>query len=174
LLTLDPKREGLAACFPGEHAGEMNRMKRRAALAAGALALVLALGTSIASAEGTVRINQHDGSVQTYGNSVIRLAGDTVRVFSPDNHDTLIVSHAACSYVGEIQRCLPYRIALRRNHVDHPIGFDHGTVYLNLGSTAESLPRSSAQIPPNGIVVFLRTARGTSIAVHGTIDKVTP
>jgi hypothetical protein len=149
-------------------------MKLRAASLAGAFAVFLALGTSIASAEGTVRVNQHDGSIQTYANSVIRVAGDTVRVFSPDNRDTLIISHAACSYVGDVQRCLPYRLALRRNHADHPIGFDHGTVYLNLGSTAESLPRSSAQIPANGIVVFVRTARGTSIAVRGTIDKVTP
>jgi hypothetical protein len=149
-------------------------MKLRAPCLAGAFAAYLAFGTSVASAEGTVRITQSDGTVQTYANSVIRMAGDTIRVFSPDDHDTLIITHAACSYVGDIQRCLPYRIALRRDHADHTIGFDHGTVYVNPGTTAESLPRSSRQIPPNGLVAFVRTARGTSIAVTGTIDKVTP
>jgi hypothetical protein len=149
-------------------------MKLKGPCLAGAFAAYLAFGTSVASAEGTVRINQHDGTLQTYPNSVIRITGDTIRVFSPDDHDTLIVSHAACSYVGEIERCLPYQIALRRNHADHAIGLDHGTVYINPGSTAESLPRSSRQIPANGLVLFVRTARGTSIAVVGTVDKVTP
>jgi hypothetical protein len=141
---------------------------------AGALAMFIALSSSIAIAKGTVRVDQHDGSVQRYAGSVIRVVGDTIRVFSPDNRDTLIISHAACSYIGEIQRCLPYRIAFRRNGTDHPIGFDHGSVYLNLSAAAQSLPRSSTELPPNGVLVFVRTARGTSIAVHGTIDKVTP
>jgi hypothetical protein len=140
---------------------------------AGALAIFIALGNATAIAKGTVRIDQHDGTIQRYGDSVIRIVGDTIRVFSPDNRDTLIISHGACSYVDEIQRCLPYRIALRRNGTNHTIGFDHGSVYFNLSSTTQPLPRSSTQLPPNGVLVFVRTARGTSIAVHGTIDKVT-
>jgi hypothetical protein len=120
-----------------------------------------------------VRIDQRDGTVQNYGGSVIRIVGDTIRVFSPDNRDTLIISHAACTYIGEIRRCLPYRLALRRNGADHTIGFDHGTVFFNPSAAAQPLPRSSEQLPPNGVLVFVRTARGTSIAVHGTIDKVT-
>jgi hypothetical protein len=138
----------------------------------GALAMFLAL-SSVANAKGTVRIDQRDGTVQNYGGSVIRIVGDTIRVFSPDNRDTLIISHAACTYIGEIRRCLPYRLALRRNGADHTIGFDHGTVFFNPSAAAQPLPRSSEQLPPNGVLVFVRTARGTSIAVHGTIDKVT-
>jgi hypothetical protein len=129
--------------------------------------------SSVANAKGTVRIDQRDGTVQNYGGSVIRIVGDTIRVFSPDNRDTLIISHAACTYIGEIRRCLPYRLALRRNGADHTIGFDHGTVFFNPSAAAQPLPRSSEQLPPNGVLVFVRTARGTSIAVHGTIDKVT-
>ena len=140
----------------------------------GALAIFIALSNSIAIAKGTVRIDQHDGTVQRYGGSIIRIDGDTIQVFSPDNRDTLIISHTACSYSGEIQRCLPYRLALRRNGTDHTIGFDHGSVYINLSAAAQPLPRSSTQLPPNGVLVFARTARGTSIAVHGTVDKVTP
>ena len=134
--------------------------------------MFVALG-SAAIAKGTVRIDQSDGTVQSYRGSVIRIVGDTIRVFSPDNRDTLIISHAACTYVGELERCLPYRLALHRKGTDHAIGFDHGTVYFNPSSAAQPLPRSSMQLPPNGVLVFVRTARGTSIAVHGTIDKVT-
>jgi hypothetical protein len=140
----------------------------------GALAIFIALGSSAAIAKGTVRVEQHDGTVQMYDDIGIRIVGDTIRVFSRDNRDTLIISHAACTYVGEIQRCLPYRLTLRRNGTDHAIGFDHGTVYFNLRAAALPLPRSSTQLPPNGVLVFVRTARGTSIAVDGTIDKVTP
>jgi hypothetical protein len=141
---------------------------------AGAIAIAIALSGSAANAKGTVRVDQHDGTVQQYHGSVIRIAGNTLRVFSPDTRDTLIISHAACSYVGDIQRCLPYRIALRRNGMNRTIGFDRGTVYLNLSAVAQPLPRSSTQVPPDGVVVFVRTARGTSIAVHGTIDRTTP
>ncbi len=135
-------------------------------------AVLVALCCSSAVARGTVRIHQTDGAVQTYRDSVIHLVGNTVRVFSPDNHDTLIVAHAACSFVGEIQRCLPYRVTLHRNGADHPIAFDRGTVYMNFSGDAQALPRSSTSLPSNGLVLFVRTARGTLIAVHGTIDKV--
>jgi hypothetical protein len=148
-------------------------LRTRCWYSAGVLALLITFSGSGAIAKGTVRIEQSDGAVQSYRGSVVRIVGDTVRVFSPDNRDTLIISHAACTYVGEIRRCLPYRLALRRNGTDHPIGFDHGTVYFNLSADAQALPRSSQQLPPNGVLVFVRTARGTSIAVRGTIDKVT-
>jgi hypothetical protein len=139
---------------------------------AGATAVLVALTGTVAFAKGTVRVNQQDGTVQTYSDTVIHVVGNTVRVSSPDNHDTLIVSHAACSFTGELQRCLPYRIRLHRNGTNHTICFDHGTVYMNLGDTAQQLPRASTQLPPNGVLMFVRTTRGTSIAVHGTIDKV--
>ena len=138
----------------------------------GALAMFIALG-SAAFAKGTVRIDQSDGTTQSYRGSIIRVVGDTVRVFSPDNRDTLIISHAACTFVGDLKRCLPYRLALRRKGTDHAIGFDHGTVYFNPSASPQPLPRSSMELPPNGVLVFVRTARGTSIAVRGTIDKVT-
>ena len=136
-------------------------------------ALLVALTSSAAMARGTVRIDQGDGSVQTYRNSVIHVVGEMVRVFSPDNHDTLIISHGACSDFDAVEHCLPYRIMLYRNGTDHAIGFDHGSVYLNRSDGTQALPRSSMQLPPRGVLVFVRTARGTSIAVHGTIDRVT-
>ena len=139
---------------------------------AGATALLVALTNLPAIAKGTVRVDQHDGTVQTYSDGVIHIVGDTVRISSPDNQDTLIVSHAACSFTGVIQRCLPYRIRLHRNGAIHTIGFDHGTVYLNLSGAVQQLPRSSTQLPPNGVLVFVRTTHGTSIAVRGTIDEV--
>jgi hypothetical protein len=139
-----------------------------------ALLMCIGLSNSIAIAKGTVRINQDDGTAQRYAGSIIRLVGNTIRVFSPDTRDVLTISHAACSYVGEIQRCLPYKVTLRRNGSDRAIGFDRGSVYINPSAVAQPLPRSSTQLPPNGVLVFVRTARGTSIAVHGTIDKVAP
>jgi hypothetical protein len=138
------------------------------------LLMSVALTNSSAIAKGTVRINQADGTDHLYAGSIIRLAGDTIRVFSPDSRDRLTISQTACSYVGEIQRCLPYKLILRRDGTDHTIGFDHGSVYFNPSAVARTLPRSSTQLPPNGVLVFVRTARGTSIAVHGTVDKVAP
>jgi hypothetical protein len=139
------------------------------------LTSVLAAALTIpALAKGTVRIDQYDGTVQTYHGDIIRLVGHTVHVFSPDTRDTLIISHAACSFIGDVQRCLPYKITLRRNGTEHLIGFDHGTVYINQSDSTAQLPRSSTQVPPHGVIVFVRTSRGTSIAVHGTIDRVTP
>src|ERR1022692_3345978 len=131
----------------------------------GALAICIALSSSVAIAKGTVRVDQSDGMVQRYDGTVIRIVGNTIRMFSPDNRDTLIISHAACTYVGEIQRCLPYRLILRRNGTEHVIGFDHGTAYFNLSAAAQPIPRSSKELPPKGVLVFVRTARGTSIAV---------
>jgi hypothetical protein len=134
----------------------------------------IGLSHSIAIAKGTVRIDQVDGTDRRYADSIIRLVGNTIRVFSPDSRDTLIISQTACSYVGEVQRCLPYKLTLRRNRTDHTIGFDRGAIYFNPSAVAQPLPRSSTQLPPNGVLVFVRTARGTSIAVHGTVDKVAP
>lgn len=139
-----------------------------------ALVACIGLSNSIAIAKGIVRIDQADGTAQRYSGSIIRLVGNTIRVFSPDTRDTLIISHAACSYVGEIQRCLPDRLTLRRNGTDHAIGFNRGSVYYNPSAVAQPLPRSSMQLRPNGVLIFVRTARGTSIAVNGTVEKVAP
>lgn len=136
--------------------------------------ICIGLSNSSAIAKGTVRIDQADGTDHLYTGSIIRLAGDTVRVFSPDSRDRLTISQTACSYIGEVKRCLPYKLTLRRNGTDHTIGFDHGAVYFNPSAVAQPLPRSSTQLPPNGVLVFVRTARGTSIAVHGTADRVAP
>lgn len=150
-------------------------MKRRVRYLYAALALLsyMAFCTSLAFARGTVRISQDGGSAQRYAGSVIELVGNTIRVFSPDRRDTLIITHAACSYVGEIERCLPYRLTLRRNDTEHAIAFDRGSVYFNPTALTHPLPRSSTRLAPNGVLVFVRTARGTSIAVQGTVDKVT-
>jgi hypothetical protein len=138
------------------------------------LLVCLGVSNSIAIAKGIVRINQADGTEQRYAGSIIRLAGNRIRVFSPDSRDRLTISQTACSYVGEVERCLPDEVRLRRNGTDHVIGFDRGSVYFNPTAVPQPLPRSSTQLPPNGVLVFVRTVRGTSIAVRGIADTVAP
>jgi len=83
----------------------------------GALALAGALTiacTTPAQAEGIARIAQTDGTVREYPVSLRVIDHRAVRIVSADGRDTLAVGKAACSYVGELERCLPYRIVLDR------------------------------------------------------------
>ena len=136
------------------------------------VALILAAATA-ASASGTARVQQHDGTVDDYNNVTIRLVRDSVSVTNASKHDTLTFVHAACSFAGQLQRCLPYKIRLDRDGKDYDLAFKHGTVYMNLTSGMQQLPYSSKQLPPNGVLLSVQTARGTYITVKGTLDEVT-
>lgn len=137
------------------------------------LVLALALGfTSIAYAQGTVRVQQSTGKVRVYNNVSIRVAKKTLRVTTADRKGTLIVDKAACSSDGALQRCLPYSIKLAQGGSTHPLDFLTGTIYANLTDTKQQLPLSSTQLPPRGIVMALRTKIGTYVSLTGVIDEV--
>lgn len=120
---------------------------------------------------GVTRVQQSDGTVQTYRDVRIRLNGTTLRLTSPDRKGVLVISSGACS-AGDVERCLPSSVTLRQFGKTHNIAITHGTVFLNLTSAMQHLPHSSQQVPPHGVVIFVHTAHDTYIATHGRLDDI--
>ena len=144
----------------------------RAFLASCSVAVALALGAAAADAKGTVRVQLANGSTQTYSDVTIKIAQQTLHVTTADGAGTLVIDKAACSYAGELQRCLPYSMTLDQGGGSHPLDFQSGTVYLNLTDSNQTLPLSSLQLPPRGILLGLKTKIGTYISLSGVVDVV--
>lgn len=137
-----------------------------------ACAMGIALGAAPASAKGVVRVQQSDGSVQVYNDVHIRVVrGKALYVRSPDGHGTMIVDNAACSYVDQLLRCLLYGVSLRQNGTTRPLDFERGTLYLNFTDDWQNMPHSSQGVRPHGVVMAMKTARGTYVTLHGAIDQ---
>lgn len=138
-------------------------------------AILVALGVALpvrVNADGTARVQQSDGSVQLYSGVRLRLNGEKLFLRSPDQKGTLEILEGACSFVGELQRCLPYSMTLLQHGASHVIALDRGTVYLNLTDSVHHLRYSSQRIPPHGVLVAFRTFHGTYVSVRGTLDEV--
>ena len=148
----------------------MSRRPRAPEFLAALAAFVSATGA--AGAEGITRVQQSDGATQVYRNVNIRLAGQTLWLRSPDRKGVLEVASGACSFAGEVQRCLPFTTTLRQHGKTHQIELELGTVYINLSDTARNLPHSSERLGPRGVLVLLHTIRGTIVSVKGTLDEV--
>jgi len=133
---------------------------------------VFLTAAGVAHAKGTVTVQQSDGSTQTYNNVSIVIANKTLRITTADGVGTLVIDKAACSYVGNLQMCLPYSMTLDQGGGSHPLDFQRGTVYANLTDSKQPLSQSSMQLPPNGIMLSLTTKIGTIVNLTGTIDKV--
>jgi hypothetical protein len=142
----------------------------RALLAA--LAASFALLPVAARADGVMRVQQSDGAVQVYHDLKIRLAGHTVWIHSGDRKGVLEVASGACSFVRELQRCLPYATTLHQHGATRTIVLQQGTVYLNLTGDLQRLPHSSQQLLPHALLLFLHTMHGTYVSVKGTLDEV--
>jgi hypothetical protein len=128
-------------------------------------------GMARADARGTVTVTKSSGLVQTYTQVRIRTVGDTaVAITSADGRSTLIVDKAACTFAGELQRCLPYDITLDKSGVKHPLDLERGILYVNDTEESRALPHSSMQVFPHCIMLALHTERGTFISVVGRID----
>jgi hypothetical protein len=132
------------------------------------------LSLSPAGATGTVRIQQSDGTVRYYDGAVIRVKHNTIRVWSHDGKGTLVINRAACSYVGELQRCLPTTFQLKQSGQTKTIQLVNGLVYFNPTDSTQQLSLSSQQLAPHGLMLMLHTLRGTYISVHGNIDELQP
>jgi hypothetical protein len=135
-----------------------------------AILIAFALATAAASARGTTRVQQADGSVQIYHDVDMQIIGATLRLRSPDRKDTLEVASSACSLVGEVQRCLPYATTLYRHGVTHHIPLERGTVYVNRSGDAQTLQHSSQSLGPHQVLLLLHTMRGTILSAQGTLD----
>jgi hypothetical protein len=140
-----------------------------------ALIAVLAIATlSPASAKGVTLIERADGSVHTYVDVNIRLSGQTLWLRSADRKGVLKIVNGACSFMGAVQRCLPYAVALIQDGKTRQIAISHGTVFLNLSNTAQRLTNSSEQLAPRTILALWRTVRGTYVTIKGKLDEVDP
>jgi hypothetical protein len=131
------------------------------------------LTVAAASADGTARIQQVNGSVNVYRNVKIQIVQKTLSVTSPDGKGTMIIYRAACSYMGQVMMCLPTGVSLVQNGGVSPIKLSSGTVYANLTGEAHNLAMSSTKVPAHSILMALKTQRGTYITVSGAIDKET-
>ncbi|MBV8372079.1 MAG: hypothetical protein JOY69_02360 [Candidatus Eremiobacteraeota bacterium] len=126
----------------------------------------------MARAEGTARIQQADGTVSTYRNVKIQILNKTLVMTSPDGKGTLMIYRAACAYQGNILACLPTGTTLIQGGSASPIKLLSGTVYANMTDAPQNLANSSTQLPAHGILMALKTQRGTYVSLSGTIDKV--
>ena len=139
-----------------------------------ALALVWAYALAApAGATGLVRVQQANGSIQEYPNARIDYSPDakTLTITTADGKGTLVIDQAACSYVGDIYRCLLTHMSLTQTGQTKPLDFSNGTIYANTTDGNLNLPLSSQVVPPKGIVMALTTNAGTYISMTGTIDS---
>jgi glucose/arabinose dehydrogenase len=133
-----------------------------------ALAFCCAAG---ADARGTATVTKSTGVVRTYQNVRIHLLGtSSLRVVSADGQGSLTIRHAACSYIGDLRRCLPFEITLDQHGAKRLIDLERGTLYVNTTDGALTMPHSTVQVPPHSIVLGLQTLRGTVISVSGQVD----
>jgi hypothetical protein len=131
-------------------------------------------GVAQAGATGTVRVQQSDGTVQTYDGVSIRVKHNTIRIGSKDQKGVMVIDRAACSYVGDLIRCLPASFQLVQSDQTKTIQLISGLIYANLTGTPQQLTNSSKQIPPKNLMLQLHTFRGTYITVRGEIDVIQP
>jgi hypothetical protein len=138
-----------------------------------AIAISFALATvSNANAQGTITIQHSGQNAETYARVAIKVIHNTLNVTSEDGAGTLIVTRAACFYQHELFVCLPTAVTLVQSGGVHALDLHRGTIYTNLTSGMLSLPHSTTQVPPNGVVMSLLSGKGTYINLVGTIDKV--
>lgn len=142
-----------------------------------ALAIVIALYGVAASpyralASGTARIQQPDGNVKVYKDVLIRIKNKAMALTSHDHAGTIILGKAACTKVGDLFRCIPYDATLEQYGKSVHITLAAGTVYLNPTKTAQTLTYSSTKIPPHGVLLSIRTKRGTYVSLSGVVDQV--
>ena len=145
----------------------------RSVLAIVSLALAAAwLAPAAAGAKGVTLIQESNGTVKTYSDVYMAVAGQMLTLRSSDKKGTLTIATGACSFDKNVQRCLPYSVILTQNGNTHKIALSYGTVFLNLTNEAHYLPRSSEMLAPRTLLVLFKTAHGTYVTIKGTLDEV--
>ena len=125
-----------------------------------------------ASARGVTLIQESTGTVKTYSNVYMAVAGQTLTLRSSDGKGTLRIATGACSFDKNVQRCLPYSVTLTQAGKAHKIALSYGTVFFNLANQAHHLPHSSEMLAPRTVLVLFKTAHGTYVTAKGTLDEV--
>ena len=123
----------------------------------------------VAQANGTMRVQQSDGSVQLY-DVTMAVSGRQLLITTANKKGTLIVDEAACTVDARVMTCIPERVRLRQNGTV-PLDFERGTVYFNKTNETQQLKYSSTQIPPNGVLGSMKSPKGTYVTWSGTLDS---
>jgi hypothetical protein len=131
-----------------------------------------ALAPLPAAATGTVLIQQPDGSRKTYSGVRIAVWNESMAITSRDGKGTVVFGKASCTLIGDLVRCLPYDATLFQNGQTMHIVLQSGTVWLNPTHANQQLSHSTEQLPPRGILLAVRTKRGTYVTLTGTVDEV--
>ena len=112
------------------------------------LAFILLLPAA-AGATGLVRVQQSDGSVQEYPGARIDYSKNAkpLTITTANGAGTLTIDQAACSYIGELYRCLLTHMSVNNRGVvaSTRILEQTGTIYANTTGTKLDLPRSRLQ-----------------------------
>jgi hypothetical protein len=133
---------------------------------------MLAVSIAPASATGTVLIAQRDGTVKTYTHVRIVIWNESMAITSSDGKGTVVLGKASCTKIGELLRCLPWDATLFQNGQTLHIVLQSGTVWLNPSHTLQQLSHSSTELPPGGVLLAVRTKRGTYVTLTGVVDEV--
>ena len=123
-----------------------------------------------AGATGTVRVQQNNGTAKLYENVTIHFRHGHLRLISSDGKGTLIIDHSACSFINEIERCLPLDVKLDQGGTVRALGLADGTVFVNDTDSVQQLTFSSHRLPPHSIYLTIRTQHGTYVTAKGAID----
>jgi len=123
-------------------------------------------------ATGTVVIAQRDGSTKTYSDVRIIIWSESMAVTSSDGRGTVVFGKASCTKVGELVKCLPWDATLFQNGTKLHVALQSGTVWLNPSNDYQSLNDSSEKIAPHGVLLAVRTKRGTYVTLTGIVDEV--
>jgi hypothetical protein len=145
--------------------------ERRVLLVALALLLAACL-PSAAGATGTVVIQRGDGVSKTYSNVRIAIRDESMAISSGDGQGMLVLGKAACTKLGELLRCIPYDATLYQYGEKRHIPLASGTVWLNPSQSPQTLTHSSAQLPPRGVIMLIKTKAGTYVSLTGRVDEV--
>ena len=133
-------------------------------------AFILALSAP-ALATGNVRIQQRDGSVQTYTGVTLKVTNKTLTLISADKVSTVVLSGANCAHDGAIVRCAGGRFSLLRDGEKHTVAFKTATFYFNLTDQDQALPLSTTKIASHSVIFAVQTAKGTYITGNGKLDQ---
>jgi hypothetical protein len=140
---------------------------------AAVITLLVFVGTlAPALATGTLRKQESDGDVTVYNNVSVKVVHRTMRITSADGKGTLVINQAACSYVGQIQRCYPLQVSLEQGGITKPLDLKNGTIYVNTTDTTQQMPLSSQQLPSKGVLLSLVTDIGTYVTMTGIVDGI--
>jgi hypothetical protein len=138
----------------------------------GLIVIALVLGLSApASATGTVRIQQRDGSVQTYTGVTLKAANRSLTLTSADKVTTVVISGAKCDHEAAVVRCTGGGFSLLQDAKRHTVAFKTATFYFNLTNQDQPLPLSTAKIFAHSVIFAVQTAKGTFITGNGKLDQ---